>query len=277
MRHYRTPGSILTERTYFSRPEIEKMADDELRTADCRPQQPEPIALEKYLRRRHDGLEPIITELDPGLMGSADFTNPRQPVIKIATHVFNGPVPRYRSTVAHEIGHLVLHASLFLDVQFLRALEHLRRHSLHRGFECTPTDIDETPRQRVNKADPLFHLEYQANLFMLAMLLPKPLVRACVASHTQTTSLRGGGREIILPDTHRQEAIHHVAQTFTVSRTMATFRLEELYGAPVAAQPQQPVQFSFNFSASTDSPSQAWTGTDGSCGERHKEVLWTQP
>ena len=276
MRHYRTPGSILAERTFFSRPEIEKMADDELRVAGCRPQQPEPIALEKYLRRRHDGLEPTIADLAPGLMGSADLTNPRQPVITIATEVFNGPEPRYRSTLAHETGHLVMHASLFLDQEFLRALE-LRRRGLHRAFECSGTDINEAPRQPVNKADPLFHLEYQANLFMVAMLLPKPLVRTCVASWTQTTSLRGGGRETVLPDIHRREAIHLVAETFTVSRTMATFRLEELYGTPAAAPARSPVQFSFNFSASTDSPPQAWTGTDGSCGERNKEVLWTHP
>jgi Zn-dependent peptidase ImmA (M78 family) len=276
MRHYWTPGSILNERTYFSRAEIETMANDELRLADCRPKQPEPIALEKYLHRRH-GLEALITELDPGLMGSADFTNPRQPVISIATEVFNGPVPRYRSTLAHEIGHLVLHASLFLDAQFLRALEHLRRRSLHRGFECATTDIDEAPRERVNKADPLFHLEYQANLFMVAVLLPRPLVRTCVASWTRATSLRGGERETILIEAHRQEAIQSVAKTFAVSRTMATFRLAELYGAPTAVKTQPTAEFLFNFSASTDSPPQAWAGTDGSWQGSNKEVLWKHP
>lgn len=275
MRHYRTPGSILTERTYYSRAEIEKMASDELRAAQCWPAKPEPIALERYLQRRH-GLEPEITELDPGLMGSADFTNPRQPVIRISTEIFNGPKPRYRSTLAHEIGHLVLHASRFLDEEFLRALE-LRRRGLHRGFACSATDIDEAPRERVNKADPLFHLEYQANLFMVAQALPRPLVRMCVAPWTRTTSLRGGERETILIEAHREEAIHSVAKTFIVSRTMATFRLAELYGAPAAVKTQPPAQFSFNFSASTDSPPQAWAGTDGSCQGSNKEVLWKHP
>lgn len=275
MRHYRTPGSILTERTFFSRAEIEKMANDELRSVGCRPQQPEPIALEKYLQRRH-GLEAVITDLDPGLMGSADLTNPRQPVISIATEIFNGPAPRYRSTLAHEIGHLVLHASLFLEEEFLRALE-LRRRGLHRGFACSATDIDEAPRERVNKADPLFHLEYQANLFMVAQALPRPLVRMCVAPWTRTTSLRGGGRETILIEAHREEAIHSVAKTFIVSRTMATFRLAELYGAPAAAKTQPTAQFSFNFSASTDSPPQAWAGTDGSCQGSNEVTLWKQP
>lgn len=276
MRHYRTPGSILSERTYFTRAEIEKMASDELRAAQCWPAKPEPIALEKYLQRRH-GLEAMITDLNPGLMGSADFTNPQQPVISISTEIFNGPVARYRSTLAHEIGHLTLHASLFLETQFLRALEQLRRQSLHRGFECTGNDIDEAPRERVNKADPLFHLEFQANLFMVAILLPRLLVRMCVEPWTQTTSLRGGGRETILIETHRQEAIQSVAETFAVSRTMATFRLAELYGAPAAVKTQPTAQFSFNFSASTDSPPQAWAGIDGSCRRSNEEILWKQP
>ena len=275
MRHYWTPGSILAERTYFSRAEIEKMADDELRIVDCRPLQPEPIALEKYLQRRH-GLEAVITDLYPGLIGSADLANPQKPVIRIATEIFNGPTPRFRSTLAHEIWHLVLHASLFLEEEFLRALE-LRRRGLHRGFECTPTDIDEAPRERVNKADPLFHLEYQANLYMVAKVLPRPLVRMCVEPWTRTTSLRGGGRQTSLIEVHRQEAIQSVAKTFTVSRTMATFRLEELYGAPAAVKTQPTGQFSFNFSASTDSPPQAWAVTDGSCQGSNEEVLLKHP
>ena len=88
----------------------------------------------------------------------------------------------------------------------------------------------------MNKADPLFHLEYQANLYMVATKLPRPLVRMCVAPWTRTTCLRGGGRETTLIEAHRQEAIYSVAETFTVSRTMATFRLAELYGAPAAVK-----------------------------------------
>ena len=137
MRSYYIPDSVLPQRYHFSRQDIEKAARDELRQVECLPKSPEPIDLEKYLFRRHDKLEPQSTDsLAAGVLGAADLMNPRKPAIWISQAVFDGAPARYRSTLAHEIGHLVLHASLYIDEEFPRIVAQCRGGAdLARGFQ----------------------------------------------------------------------------------------------------------------------------------------------
>jgi hypothetical protein len=197
MRSYYIPDSILPQRYHFSRQDIEKAARDELRQVECLPKSPEPIDLEKYLFRRHDKLEPQYTDsLAAGVLGEADLANPLKPAIWISQAVFDGAPARYRSTLAHEIGHLVLHASLYIDEEFPRIVARCRGGTdLARGFQCGIDQIKEQPQAPLQSAHPLFHLEYQANLFMVALL----------------------------------------AETLQVSRELAKYRLEELF-PPSSAQ-----------------------------------------
>jgi hypothetical protein len=136
MRSYYIPDSILPQRYHFSRQDIEKAARDELRQVECLPKSPEPIDLEKYLFRRHDKLEPQYTDhLAAGVLGEADLANPLKPAIWISQAVFDGAPARYRSTLAHEIGHLVLHASLYIDEEFPRIVGSVpRRHRSGKGL-----------------------------------------------------------------------------------------------------------------------------------------------
>ncbi|PAY99765.1 MAG: hypothetical protein CAK90_08855 [Spartobacteria bacterium AMD-G4] len=127
MRSYYIPDSVLPQRYHFSRQDIEKAARDELRQVECLPKSSEPIDLEKYLSRRHDKLEPQSTNsLSAGVLGAADLANPRKPTIWISQAVFDGAPTRYRSTLAHEIAHLVLHASLYIDEEFPRIVAQCR-------------------------------------------------------------------------------------------------------------------------------------------------------
>jgi len=231
MHSYHIAGSILPKRFHFSRQEIEKIARDELRQVECLPKSPEAIDLEKYLTRRHKIDAEATDRLAPGVLGSAVLENPARPVIWIRREVFDGHPNRYRSTLAHEIAHVVLHASLYIDAEFSGAVARCHRggKSLQRGFECGSEEIQDAPRQPAANAHPLFHIEYQANLGMVAFLTPVPLVKACVAHWTSEESLRGGGRLLQLEESHRQEAIALVAETFEVSRELARYRLGDLF------------------------------------------------
>jgi hypothetical protein len=231
MRCYHIPESILPRRLHFSREDIEKIARDELRQVECLPKSPGPVDLEKYLSRRH-GIEPRQTErLAPGVLGAADLRIPSKPVIWIRQDVFDGHPHRYRSTLAHEIAHLQLHAQLYLDPEFsaIVARCHRGEASLARGFECGEAEIQEAPRRPSSTAHPLFHLEYQANLGMVALATPVPLVKACVEAWTRIETQRGGGRFHLLDETHRDEAVALVSETFEVSHELAGYRLADLF------------------------------------------------
>lgn len=267
MRSYYIPDSVLPQRYHFSRQDIEKAARDELRQVECLPKVPEPIDLEKYLFRRHDKLEPQSTDrLATGVLGAAELMDPRKPAIWISQAVFDGAPARYRSTLAHEIGHLVLHASLYIDEEFPRIVAQCRGGAdLARGFHCGIDQIKEQPQAPLQSAHPLFHLEYQANLFMVAMLTPTPLVRTSIEPWTCTTTRRDGSRICSLEESDRPEAVALVAETFQVSRELAKYRLEDLF-PPSSAQPisQKP----------NDRPTQSASGNFGVVSGKNKIKIW---
>jgi hypothetical protein len=230
MRTYTIPNSELALRIHYSRRDIERMASDELRRGNCLPSEPQPVPLEKYLRRVHDNLQPEIVSLPDGLLGQAILKDPFAPRILIDRAVFEGPVARYQSTLAHEIGHLVLHRHLFLEPEGLPAyLEKRHRGGLERGFACGEGQIDEHPRAPLRKDDPIFHLEYQANLFMAAASVPENLLRMLIAPHIRVEILRGGGKIEVLDEAARRECVGGIAEAFGVSRTLAGYRLEAFF------------------------------------------------
>ncbi len=241
MKEYYLSGSVLPKRVHFSNDDFETISRQELREARCLPPEPGPIDLDLYLLRRYDGLAAAPIPMAEGMMGAADFDIPARPLVFINEKIYNGPETVYRSTLAHEIGHLILHKSLYLDEEFPRELERIQTGSaLHRGFDCRASDLEEAPRPPVQKAHPLFHIEYQANRMMVALLTPKTLLRKSVASWTYRVDVRGGGSEMRLDEKQRPEAITRVSETFHVSRTMATYRLEEVYPPTgVSASPMQ--------------------------------------
>lgn len=267
MHSYHIPDSILPRRFHFARQDIEKIARDELRQVECLPKTPVAIDLERYLARRHK-IEPQPTDrLASGVLGAADLRDPLHPVIWIRREVFEGSASRYRSTLAHEIAHLQLHASLYLDPEFSAAVArcHGGGKSLARAFQCGEEEIQESPRQPFSNAHPLFHIEYQANLGMVALLTPIPLVRACVEPWTRQEIQRGGGRLSVLDETHRNEAVALVAETFQVSRELAGYRLADLF--PVtSAQPLSPTAHS--------RPAHSASGNFGIPSQEKPQTLW---
>jgi hypothetical protein len=124
----------------------------------------------------------------------------------------------------------MLHAHLYTEPDFTEALARWRGgDDARRGtITCLHRDIDERPR-RYNAADPFAHIEFQANLGMVALLTPRGLVRRLVAAWTSTMRLRDGSTQTVLDASRREEAVDAVSRTFNVSRQLAAYRLEEIY------------------------------------------------
>lgn len=269
MHSYYIPDSILPRRYHFSRADIEKAAREELRQVECLPKEPEPIDLEKYLYRRHDKLEPSATDrLAAGVLGAADLENPSKPKIWIARSVFDAAATRFRSTLAHEIGHLVLHASLYIDEEFPRIVARCRGggSDLQRGFQCGEEQIQDRPQSPITTAHPLFHLEYQANLYMVATLAPATLVRMRLKPWTCETVRRDGSRLSYLEESARCEAVEAVAGTFEVSRELAGYCVDELFPPATATSPLS--------MKPNDRPAQDACGKSGVVSRKTQKLLW---
>lgn len=230
MRSYQTNSNIMPQRLHFSRRDIECIIRDELRAAQCWPAEPSPIRLEEYLLVRH-GIEPQpLRPVTPGMLGLADLKNPARPAIFVAPEVMDGPEHIYRSTVAHEIGHLMLHAQLYVDPAFTLALTRWRQGDAAEGtITCLARDIHESPRGGYNDGDPFAHIEHQANLSMVELLTPRLLLRKCIFNCTSSVPRRGGGFETVFDESRRREAVSCISSTFNVSPTLASFRLQEVY------------------------------------------------
>lgn len=230
MRQTYHAGSILPLRYHYSRPDIESIATTELRKHKCLPDAPGEIPLEEFLMARHDGLTAQNAPFGPDIMGMADLLNPAQPAIFIATYVMDGPEHRYRSTLAHEIGHVLLHSHLYLEKEFEETLTRYRSgDATNRIITCFHRDVQEAPGGRYNPGDPFAHLEFQANVCMAALLTPRSLVKKCVVNYTSSRPLRGGGFETVFDEVRRREAVTCLSTTFNVSPTLASFRLQEIY------------------------------------------------
>jgi hypothetical protein len=223
-------GSLLPLRYHYSRQDIESIATTELRKHKCLPDSPGEVPLEEFLMARHDGLTAQNAPFGPDIMGLADLLDPAHPAIFIATHVMDGPEHRYRSTLAHEVGHVLLHSHLYLEKEFEETLARYRSgDATNRTITCFHRDVQEAAGGRYNPGDPFAHLEFQANVCMAALLTPRSLVKKCVFNWTSNRPLRGGGFETVFDEARRREAVTCLSTTFNVSPTLASFRLQEFY------------------------------------------------
>lgn len=130
--------------------------------------------------------------------------------------------PRFRFTLAHELGHLVLHRKLPLrwkdldkkagEVTDVRSDLHLRRH------------LPQTPRQ---------WLEWQANSFASALILPRATLRDAIAEkQTELGINRRRGTIFVDRQWHNiksyYEVLNHLQLVYQASRTMLILRLGRL-------------------------------------------------
>ncbi len=222
MKSYRTNTGPFDERPFFSSTEIDRMCVEELRNQGLYPSEPSPIRIDRFVEKRF-GVQPAYEELPAGLLGFTAFGAKGVQGIFVSKPLDDEGTTvaerRLRTTLAHEAGHGLLHAHLF-------ALAGDAKRLFGSGVSDDGTKIlcrGEAPDAglRTGRSSPWW--EYQANLMMGALLLPRPLVNEALASlHV------AHGERRILPRARRDGAIRRLSEVFDVNPIVAHIRLKSL-------------------------------------------------
>jgi hypothetical protein len=211
MSQKRSPGPFLKS-FFISDSQIEATAKLQLESLKLMPSAPGPVAVEKYCDRRWGFPEDYI-DLPPGVLGCAGFSESGLASIAISRDLCEDTsrigLVRTRSTTAHEIGHGELHCDAFAA-----KLRHDRlQGDLFGGVGDGCSQIlcrDEQIRRPRSEE----WWEFQANRFMVAVLLPKHLLRIVVEDWMPNKL----GRSYRPPTSILED---DVADIFRVSREMA--------------------------------------------------------
>lgn len=225
----RSPG-IFLKTEFIPDKRIERRALDELRSAGLLPDTPGPVAIDRFCDMKW-GRPESYEEMRPGVLGCAAFTVRGFDHIAISAELERDYSQtgrrRVRSTMAHEIGHALLHERLFVEKLMFDQNQGLLFGEMERRpagkparetrIVCRDTDIFG------GRAAPSPWYEIQANKFMAAALLPKPLFYQVV----EPFLLRYDPATSRLNDKIRyQGKIEEVSDTFDVSREMARIAVE---------------------------------------------------
>lgn len=125
--------------------------------------------------------------------------------------------PRWRFTLAHELGHFLLHRKLFTKNPEVNLMD-------------SSESID---LENVGKSDAM-RLEWQANSFASSLLMPRLKLIQFIAKLLIRYEVRTSNHAVIYLDNQRNNIITfrkiatHIAKEFNVSITMVTYRLMQL-------------------------------------------------
>jgi hypothetical protein len=226
MKIFRTTAGPFAERPYYDLDEIERTCSSELREAGLYPNSPQPIRIDRFVERRF-GVTPEYEDLAPGVLGWTKFGPKGVEAIVVARALSEEQSRvaerRISTTLAHEAGHGLLHAHLFvLGAETLSLFG--------RDGDVEPQRILCREESGTKTASPPSYSgqwwEFQANQAMGALLLPKRLVEVALAEFLAPQGTLG---ERILLEVHREDAARLLTETFDVNPVVARIRLANLY------------------------------------------------
>lgn len=227
MKSLRSSVGPFTEKPFFTRADFERICEDELRQNGLLPSEPCPVRIDRFVEKCFK-IQPSYEDLPVGLLGFTRFGSRGVEEIVVSKALDDAGTlvaeRRLRTTLAHESGHGLLHASVFALGRRPESLlgEALDDHALK--ILCRSDGIagsETSPRK-----PPYQWWEYQANQAMGALLLPKPLVQAALAP---VLELRGVLGTTVLPSDRREPAVRLLADTFNVNPIVARLRLDGLF------------------------------------------------
>lgn len=223
----------MPSRPFYKDEEIENTCAEELARVGLMPYKPESIRIDRFVEKRF-GIAHEYEDLPEGLLGYTRFGQRGVEAIIVASSLEDGSessARRLRSTLAHEAGHGLFHAHLFLEP----GVDHRQlfadvAHNHSPRVLCREIVGIEGARRRYNGE----WWEFHANRAIGALLIPRPLLhRALDPLVEQVGGIIGG---IDLPTDKRNEAELVISQVFDVNPVVARFRIEQFY--PVSASLQ---------------------------------------
>jgi hypothetical protein len=224
MKNLRATKGPFRERPYYSTQEVERICEDALRGVNLYPPSPQPIRIDRLIEK-HFQVTPTYEDLGKGLLGLTRF-GPKgvHDVIVARALDEEGSVAadrRIRTTLAHEAGHGLLHTHLFTLGQY--------EGSLFGDF----TDPDAPKVLCRDEANPSGEIgrayswwEFQANLAIGALLLPRSLVQIAL---DPLLSESGMLKTKTLDASSHEKAAKLLADIFDVNPIVARIQLQEMY------------------------------------------------
>ena len=217
-----------TDRLWFETWEIEAICDEELRKSNLAPSPENPIVeierlVEQHLRAQLD----LTAPLPAGVLGQTSFDRTGPIVVAVNRELTEemeelattGSLGRWRATLAHEAGHVILHRHLYyIDPRQGQLLEtHAEAPTLMR---CLSRDVSFASGSSDWR-------EVQANQAMAALLMPQDLFLQLAKKLCGEQSF-GATRKIQQDSPLATSLTKSMADAFAVSRTAAAIRLSTL-------------------------------------------------
>jgi len=211
-------------RLYFSDDEIEQICSDALAETNLLPTKPERIRIDRFIEKKFR-VQIIYEDLDKSVLGFTEFDPKGVKAVHIAEPTGDLYVQqdrRINSTLAHEAGHGLMHAQLFV--------EHFANHTSFQDHPyVTETLIlcrEEPPNVVSQKEYKGYWWEFQANRAIGALLIPKQLLPIFLEPfHIKfgTTKLSA------LPAKAQREVVEAASNVFDVNQMVVRVRLNLPY------------------------------------------------
>jgi hypothetical protein len=228
MRTYYSSRGPFKEGLFLEDHEINNICEDELRTANLLPSTPSPIRIDRFIEKRFM-IAPGYVDLPPGVLGATVFGAKGVQGILVARSLDNEGTQvaerRLRTTLAHEAGHGLLHAHLFLDLERNRQL--FGDYSDPDAPRILCREISGSTETATNRYKGEWW-EYQANRAIGGLLLPRNLVLLALELLLENNGNLGGKS---LPADRRENASRLLAETFEVNPVVARIRVDQLFAA----------------------------------------------
>jgi len=217
-------------RLHFEATEMDDMCLQALKKNRFLPSSPTPIRIEAFIESYFECTIEY-EDLGPEILGCTEFTEKgrvkRVLVSKALAENVADVVARRRlnATFAHEGGHALFHASLFIVSGDQRQFGTENVDFQKRRILCRESDFSLGIQGR---RAPVRWWEYQANRAIGGFLLPRPLVDVALKGLLKSALITG---TLHLRDESREAAARTLSETFDVNPAAARIRLDALYPA----------------------------------------------
>lgn len=227
MRTYRTTSGPFAERPHYSVEEVEQICSDELRKVGLFPSEPGPIRIDRFIEKRFK-IDPKYEDLPEGILGCTKFgpKGVNEIIISRSLAEENSKVSerRINTTFAHEAGHGLLHAHLFVLGQ--------ARSLLGDGLDpnepkilCRKDNIEGIQtNKKINYGGRWW--EYQANMAIGGLLLPRQLVKIMLEPFLMEKGRLGNKT---LDPARKEKAIRELVEAFDVNPIVAKIRIDTIF------------------------------------------------
>ena len=231
MRTFRSQTGPFREGIYYESDEIEAIASDELHGVGLFPPVPQPIRVERFISRRF-GITPQYDDVPAEVLGFTRFGPKGAEEVVISRALSDegsqASERRVSSTLAHEAGHVLLHGHLFA-MQPLMNVQVMFKDEVEFGSQKILCKIDTLGVSAEPGSDSGYDgrwWEFQANMMIGALLLPRSLVISALGQLLSSSSRIG----IVKLDVEkREEAVQYLAEAFDVNPVVARIRLGEIF------------------------------------------------